>query len=58
MDPHDPHLLDRLLRHCWPGGGDRIEPAGLAWVRGWGPRRTVVALPACGCDAGRCASCN
>jgi hypothetical protein len=50
--------LDRLVRRCWPGGADRTEPAGLAWVRGWGPSRTTVRLPDCACAAGRCGTCN
>jgi hypothetical protein len=50
--------LDRLVGRCWPGGADRTEPAGLAWVRGWGPSRTTARLPDCACAAGRCGTCN
>ena len=65
MDPADlgtllrsPAALERLVAGCWPGGGDRTEPAAVAWLRGWGPRRSPAPLPRCGCAAGRCATCN
>jgi hypothetical protein len=50
--------LAALLRHCWPSGGDRHEPAAVAWVREWGPVRAALGPLECSCDAGRCAVCN
>jgi hypothetical protein len=50
--------LGGLVARCWPGGSDCSKPAALAWVRGWGPRRTVAPAVDCGCAAGRCAWCN
>jgi hypothetical protein len=53
-----PAPLDRIFARCWPGGGDRTEPAAIAWVRGWGPARSGVRVPECACAAGRCSTCN
>jgi hypothetical protein len=53
--------LDLLLARYWPGGGDRYEPAGRAWVRAWGPRRAPMRHTeplACHCATGRCGVCN
>jgi hypothetical protein len=54
----DPRALDRLLVRCWPGGGDRLEPSAVRWVRRWGPQRVAVTPPECGCAGGRCGVCN
>jgi hypothetical protein len=52
-------LAEALFRRCWPGGGgDRTEPAALAWVCRWGPRRIGPLPPACSCTNGRCHVCN
>jgi hypothetical protein len=55
----------RVIGHqagaLWPGGaGDRTHPAARSWLRLWRPRHPVGhgLVPACGCDAGRCAICN
>jgi hypothetical protein len=53
-----PGSLALLLARCWPGGGDRSEPAGRGWVRAWGPARSAARVPACGCATGRCGVCN
>jgi hypothetical protein len=53
-----PADLAVLVARCWPGGDDRSEPAGRAWVQAWGPARTVARVPACACAAGRCSVCN
>ena len=53
--------LDPLLARCWPGGGDRSEPAARAWVRGWGAPKPGLHWPVpvvCGCVSGRCSVCN
>jgi hypothetical protein len=50
--------LLRLVRHCWPAGSDRTEPAAAAWLLTWGPSRTVVDVPSCACADGRCTACN
>ena len=56
---HGSHsTLELLVRHCWPGGTDRNEPAAATWLIGWGPSRTVAAVPSCGCPDGRCTACN
>jgi hypothetical protein len=52
----------RLARHlhdgCWPGGGDRSEPAALEWVRRWAPATRAAPSPVCSCAHGCCAICN
>jgi len=54
----DADRLDQLLTYCWPGGDDRYVPAGLAWVRNWGPAPVTARLPVCRCASGRCGVCN
>jgi hypothetical protein len=53
---------DRLatgVSRCWPAGlADRSDPAALEWLRRWRPARSLSALPACSCAAGRCMVCN
>jgi hypothetical protein len=51
-------VLGLLSAACWPGGGDRYEPAARAWVRAWGPAPAAAPLPACDCASGRCGVCN
>ncbi len=52
-------LTARVLRGCWPGGGeDRCEPGALGWVRLWRPQTMAAGLPACSCARGHCALCN
>ncbi|MDX6225036.1 MAG: hypothetical protein QOE64_1412 [Frankiales bacterium] len=52
-------LATALLHRAWPGGSaDRSEPAGLEWVRRWGPAGIVSGALACTCAQGRCALCN
>ena len=47
---------ERVLRGA--AAADRSEPAAREWVRRWRPQPAAVALPACSCALGRCASCN
>jgi hypothetical protein len=52
-------LMALIADACWPsGGGDRVDPVALDWLRRWGPSRSRAALPACSCARGRCALCN
>ena len=52
-------LAAGLLRDCWPAGhADRALPAALEWLRRWRPARALTPVPACGCSAGRCGTCN
>ena len=51
-------LSARLRERCWPGGGDRTEPAAREWVRRWGPRGLPPVPLACSCRDGRCGVCN
>jgi hypothetical protein len=52
-------LMSAIAGRSWPAGADdRCEPAALAWVRNWGPRRSGAPVPACVCSVGRCGVCN
>ena len=52
-------LTARLIEYSWPGGTrDRYIPAGVAWVREWGPQRSGGAVPVCSCARGHCDICN
>jgi len=52
-------LATALLHRAWPGGSaDRSEPAGLEWVRRWGPANMAPAALTCSCAQGRCVLCN
>lgn len=52
-------LLRALLDRSWPGGTrDRLEPLARGWLVAWGPARTTIELPACGCRSGACIVCN
>jgi hypothetical protein len=53
-------LTSAIARRCWPGGGDRAEPAAAAWLRRWRPSPGGGAhtVPACTCAGGPCLVCN
>jgi hypothetical protein len=53
---HD--LAATLSARCWPGGSDGRNAVAAEWLRRWQPKRAIVALPQCGCAAGRCQACN
>jgi hypothetical protein len=50
--------LDRLLRSCWPAGGERTDRTGRTWLALWGPLRVRAAPPDFGCSRAHCATCN
>lgn len=52
-------LLRALVDRSWPGGTrDRLEPLARGWLSAWGPTRTTIELPSCGCRSGACTVCN
>jgi hypothetical protein len=52
-------LNARIMGAYWPGGPeDRLERAGLVWLRRRRPPGEPTAIPVCSCLAGRCAVCN
>ncbi|MDX6650682.1 MAG: hypothetical protein QOJ97_2633 [Solirubrobacteraceae bacterium] len=58
-DSASERLATALLHCAWPGGSaDRSEPAGLEWVRRWGPATMASGALTCSCAQGRCALCN
>ena len=50
--------LDRLLRSCWPAGGERTDRLGRRWLMLWGPMRVSAAPAGFGCARAHCATCN
>jgi hypothetical protein len=54
----DTDRLSALRAQCWPGGDDRLVRAAREWLRRWGPRCDIAALPVCSCRSGRCGLCN
>ena len=56
----DHERLAGILRmSCWPDvGDDRLEPAGIAWVRRWGRAVGHTVAHECTCRQGNCAVCN
>ena len=51
-------LAGTLTARCWPGGSDGRNAIAAEWLRRWQPKPAIVALPECGCSAGRCQACN
>jgi hypothetical protein len=50
--------LDRLVRSCWPAGGERTDRTGRTWLALWGPLRVSAAPPDFACGRAHCATCN
>ena len=51
-------LTDALHGRSWPGGGDRIDPGGVAVLRRALPLMHASYPDLCECAQGRCLVCN